>query len=285
MIYTWEPSFHWQLYVVNQGLGLICTSRLEGSTETKFPAWLFTEPRETLAFTPHLCQLRFLYCSPNGQGLRWGGQSGNFFTFLPKPEETLFLESCGKECMQTAECFGKLVSKHLECLSSPYFKTADFCFLKADPPVQPYPFSFTLLFFWPPKPCSFPVRTKRSPTAHSRKQDALTFVNVKWKLSHTPPPLLRFQSRRESSISKMICAQPLKQIRSAVLTVYANVASGFWKVRRLGVLLVLLCLFFSTSKPSEKGPIEIQGMETGSLNWTRPPFMVSLLPQKPDEPE
>lgn len=139
MIYTWELSFHWQLYAVNQGLGLICISRLEGSTETKFPTWLFTKPRETLAFAPHLCQLRFLYCSPNGQGLRWGGQSGNFFTFLPKPEETLFLESCGKECMQTAECFGKLVSKHLECLSSPYFKTADFCFLKAEPLPSPTP--------------------------------------------------------------------------------------------------------------------------------------------------
>lgn len=149
--------------------------------------------------------MQSLYCSPNGQRLRWGAWSANF---LWLSSTDTFLRELWK-VIQTAECSGKLVSKHLEWVSNPHFKTADFCFLQATSPAPPHLFSPTLLFLWPPKPCSSNFRNKRSSHLSGRRAPLFMWTG---RLCHpTEVP-----AEGESLIFKMICTSLFKLRRSAM---------------------------------------------------------------------
>lgn len=182
------------------------------------------------------------------RGLEW-----QFFYDSSEARRDTFL-SCGKECRLLSTLGNLFQNTWSRCLIHT-LKQLTSASSKPAPPPNPNHFPFPLPFLWPQKPRSFNFGTKRRPATQSYKQDAVSFIYVNREAVPPSTPTTELPVKGESSSFKMTCAPPLKLTRSAIVTVLANVASGFWEAGRLVVLLVLV---FSTFAPSEKGPIDIR---------------------------
>lgn len=127
--------------------------------------------------------------------------------------------------MQTAECVGKVVSKHQVCVSLKQLTAAS---SNPAPLAGPNPFPFTPLFCWPPEPCSLNFGKKRSlvPTAISGTHHMSS--RERGSCATLSPTSTEVPAKEETWIFKMICTYSRSSGQGLRLRLFMQMwASGF----------------------------------------------------------